>query len=112
MGRTRHAAPDPGCGGIYAGRSLDAFERPRVVHAFARRLYTLCELRLGGIEVPDGRRTRPTDLDPDALQARLIDAYPVDLLPEDAVSSLFHQPPTAQTSADMPSIRPVAVDAP
>jgi hypothetical protein len=84
--------------------------RPVVVHAFVRQLYTLCELHRGGIEVPDGRRTKPTGLDPDALQARLIDAYAVDLLPEDAVSSLFRQPATAPANAYMPSIRAVPAD--
>jgi hypothetical protein len=84
--------------------------KPVVVHTFARRLFTLCELHRGGIQVPDGRRTKETGLDPLALQARLIDAYAVDLLPEDAVSSLFRQPPTTTTSAYMPSIRPVPRD--
>jgi len=44
--------------------------RPVVVHAFARRLYTLCELHRGGIEVPDGRRAKKTGLDPDELSNR------------------------------------------
>jgi hypothetical protein len=68
---------------------------PEVVHAFGKRLYTLCQAHRGGIQVPDGRRTRPTGLDPDALQARLLETYAVDLVPVEAVRSLFRRPPTS-----------------
>lgn len=144
----KHAAPDIRCRcGVYASRTLDAFERPRpawppapvigtvslwgtviehergwrgqfaypsrvrlvcamcawfepgtgvpeVVHAFGSRLYTLCAVHRGGIQVPDGRRTRPTGLEPRVLQTRLIEAYAVDLVPEEAVRSLFERPAT------------------
>lgn len=144
----RHTAPDIRCRcGIYASRSLDAFERPRpawppapvvgtvslwgtvvehergwrgrfaypsrvrlvcamcawfepgtglpeVVHGFGARLYTLCADHRGGIQVPDGRRTRPTGLDPRALQSRLVETYAVDLLPVETVRPLFERPPT------------------
>jgi hypothetical protein len=67
---------------------------PEVVHAFGSRLYTLCSLHRGGIQVPDGRRTRPTGMDPRALQSRLVETYAVDLLPEESVLPLFEQPST------------------
>lgn len=159
----RHAAPDIRCTcGIYASRSLEAFERPRpawppapvvgtvslwgtviehergwrakfayparlrlvcamcawfepgtgipeVVHRFSGRLYTLCAAHRGGIQLPDGRRTRPTGLDPRALQARLIEVYAVDLLPEDTVRPLFERPATTELPY-MPSIRVVPVE--
>jgi hypothetical protein len=159
----RHAAPDIRCNcGIYAGRSLDAFERPRpawppapvvgtvalwgtviehergwraavayparlrlvcsmcawfepgtgipeVVHRFDQKLYTLCGAHRGGIQVPDGRRTRPTGIDPKALQAQLIDTYAVDLLPQESVRSLFEHPATVEQPY-MPSIRVVPVE--
>jgi hypothetical protein len=159
----RHAAPDIRCHcGIYAGMSLDAFERPRpawppapvvgtvalwgtviehergwraavayparlrlvcsmcawfepgtgipeVVHRFDQKLYTLCAAHRGGIQVPDGRRTRPTGIDPKALQARLIDTYAVDLLPQESVRSLFEHPATV-AQPYMPSIRVVPIE--
>jgi hypothetical protein len=67
---------------------------PEVVHAFGNRLYALCATHRGGIQLPDGRRTKPTGLDPRALQTRLIQTYAVDLAPEEAVGSLFEQPST------------------
>jgi hypothetical protein len=67
---------------------------PQVVHAFGSRLYTLCAFHRGGIQVPDGRRTHPTGLDPRKLQARLIETYAVDLLPQESVRPLFQQPST------------------
>jgi hypothetical protein len=81
---------------------------PVAVHSFGSRLYTLCSAHRGGIQVPDGRRTRPTGLDPSALQARLIEAYAVDLLPEETVNSLFERPPTL-ASPYLPSISVVPV---
>ena len=81
---------------------------PDVVHAFGSRLYTLCAIHRGGIQVPDGRRTRPTGLDPRALQARLVEAYAVDLLPEESVRSLFERPPTLPRPY-LPSISVVPV---
>lgn len=80
---------------------------PTVVHAFCGRLYPLCDIHRGGIQVPDGRRTRPAGMDPRDLQSRLLDAYAVDLLPPEAVQSLFHQPPTPEPPAYVPSIRVV-----
>lgn len=81
---------------------------PEVVHAFGSRLYTLCSTHRGGIQVPDGRRTQPTGLDPRALQSRLIETYAVDLLPEEAVRSLFERPSTLARPY-MPSISAVPV---
>jgi len=82
---------------------------PEVVHRFDRKLYTLCGAHRGGIQVPDGRRTRPTGIDPTALQARLIDTYAVDLLPAESVRSLFQQPATVALPY-MPTIRVVPVE--
>ena len=82
---------------------------PEVVHRFDDRLYTLCAAHRGGIQVADGRRTRPTGLDPSALQTRLIDTYAVDLLPADSVRALFEQPATVPLPY-MPSIRVVPVE--
>jgi hypothetical protein len=81
---------------------------PEVVHAFGSRLYALCAIHRGGIQVPDGRRTRPTDLDPRALQTRLIETYAVDLVPEETVLSLFERPPTVALPY-LPSISVVPV---
>ncbi len=159
-----HTAPDIRCRcGIYAGRSLATFPRPRpawppppvvgtvalwgtvvehergwraryayparlrlvcsmcawfepgpgepsVVHTFLKRLYTLCEQHRGGIELPDGRRTRPTGIDPRSLQSRLLDTYAVDLVPVEAVASLFGLPPTPAPAAYLPSIHTIPVD--
>ena len=82
---------------------------PEVVHGFGSRLYTLCAVHRGGIQVPDGRRTRPTGLDPRALQSRLVEAYAVDLLPEEAVRSLFERPSTIPRPY-LPSISVVRVE--
>ena len=80
---------------------------PTVVHAFAGSFYALCDIHRGGIQLQDGRRTRPTDLDPRALQARLLDAYAVDLVPIDSVRSLFRRRRTSEPPAYVPSIRVV-----
>ena len=84
--------------------------RPAVVHRFCGRLYSLCEIHRGGIQVPDGRRTRPTGMDARELQARLLDAYAVDLLPAETIEDLFHRPPTREPAAYIPSIRVVPPD--
>lgn len=84
--------------------------RPAVVHAFFERLYPLCTIHRGGIQVPDGRRTRPTGMDPGELQSRMLDAYAVDLLPAEPVEPLFHRPPTEEPAAYVPSIRVVPVE--
>ena len=160
----QHNAPDIRCRcGIYAGRSLDTFPRPRpawppppvvgtvalwgtviehergwraryaypsrlrlvcsmcawfepgpgepsVVHTFFNQLYTLCEEHRGGIELPDGRRTQPTGIAPRALQSSLLDAYAVDLVPAEALASLFRLPPTPTPAAYLPSIHTVPVE--
>ncbi len=83
---------------------------PRVVHTFADRLYALCTQHRGGIQVPDGRRTRPTGIDPAELQTQLLNAYAVEILPGDAVGSLISQPPTTVIDPYLPSIRVVSPD--
>ena len=75
---------------------------PSVVHAFAGCLYALCSVHRGGIQVMDGRRTRPTELDPRSVQAALLDAYAVDPLPIDAVRSLFAKPRTPDPAGVLP----------
>jgi hypothetical protein len=80
---------------------------PVAVHRFAGRLYGLCERHRGGIQVPDGRVSRPTDLDPLAVQSRLLDAYGVDLVPIEQIEFLFRSPPTAEPPSYIPSIRVV-----
>jgi hypothetical protein len=82
------------------------------VHSFAGSCFTLCESHRGGIEVPDGRRTRPTTVDPKMLQARLLDAYAVDLLPIESVESLFRMERTPDPPAYIPTIRVVPADDP
>jgi hypothetical protein len=81
--------------------------RPVAVHRFGRYLYGLCAEHAGGIEVPDGRRSRPTDLEPRALQSRLLDAYAVDLLPLERVGGLFASPRTPDPPGYIPTIRAV-----
>lgn len=80
---------------------------PVAVHAFGRRVYPLCDEHRAGIEVPDGRTSVPTDEDPRELQARLLDAYAVDLLPSGAVEVLFRLPRTPDPPPYWPSIRVV-----
>jgi hypothetical protein len=80
---------------------------PAVVHRFLDRLYPLCELHRGGIEVPDTRRSVATELDPVALQARLLDAYAVDLLPLERLAPLLRRPRTPDPPAYVPTIRSV-----
>jgi hypothetical protein len=81
--------------------------RPAVVHAFTGRLYPLCAEHAGGIEVPDGRRSRATATEPESLQARLLDAYGVDLLPIDRCAPLFSRPPAPELPSYFPAIRMV-----
>ena len=83
---------------------------PAVVHRFVGQLYPLCVKHRGGIEVPDTRVTKPTDIDPAALQARLLDAYGVELLPLELVENLFRQPRTPDPPAFRPSIHAVPVE--
>ena len=78
-----------------------------VVHTFGRRLYTLCDRHRGGIEVPDGRRTRPSGIDPRALHSRLLDAYAVDLLPAERLEPLYRRSRAAAAPSYVPSIRAV-----
>ena len=84
---------------------------PEVVHTFAGLLYALCALHRGGIQVPDGRRTQRTPIDPARLQEELLDAYAVDLLPAEAVAPLITQPPTTVHDPYLPTIRAVPADA-
>jgi hypothetical protein len=159
-----HPAPDPACTcGIYASRSLKAFDRrrpawpppsvvgtvslwgtviehergwrarnayparlglvcamcawfepgpgdPVTIHAFAGSFVALCEIHRGGIQVPDGRRTRETDTDPFVIRSRLLDAYAVDLLPAESVRPLFQMERTPDPPAYVPTIRVVPPD--
>ena len=84
---------------------------PAVVHEFIDRLYTLCGEHAGGIEVPGGRRTKPTDIDPGVLQSRLLEAYAVDLLPAEPLEPLFRRPAAAAMPGYFPSVRLVPPDA-
>ncbi|MGZ4131869.1 MAG: hypothetical protein ACXVWF_02380 [Actinomycetota bacterium] len=164
LGSGRHRAPALGCScGVYAGRSLETFPRPRpawppatvvgtvalwgsvvehergwraehaypsrlrivcamcawfepgpgvpvTMHVFQGRAYALCPQHRGGIQLQDGRRTRPTDADPDEVQAALLNVYAVDPLPFDAVRSLFTALPTPEPQSYAPSIRVVPVE--
>ncbi len=84
---------------------------PLVVHAFVGRLYALCARHRGGIQVPDGRRSSLTALDPGELQSRLLDAYAVELVPLDQVAPLFRLPRTPEPRfAFLPSIRVVPAE--
>jgi hypothetical protein len=156
-----HVAPNASCTcGIYAGRSLRDFDRPRpawpppsvvgtvalwgtviehergwraryayparltlvcsmcawfepgpgipaVVHVFAGCSIALCQVHRGGIELPDGRRTRRTTVDPLVLRSRLLDGYAVDLVPHDAVRPLFEMERTPDPPGYIPTIRAV-----
>jgi len=83
---------------------------PAVVHTFLGHLYALCAIHRGGIELPDGRRTKPTGIEPRDLQARLLDAYAVDLAPIETVAPLFGHPRTAEPPAYLPSIHPLPIE--
>lgn len=104
--RARFAYPDrlrlvcPVCAWVEPGPGV-----PEVVHAFGGRLYPFCEQHRGGIELPDGRRTRPIDLDAQILQARMLGGYAVDLLPPDALEVLYRRPAAAELPGYIPSIR-------
>jgi len=76
---------------------------PEVVHSFGKRIYALCSAHRRGIQVPDGRRSRPTVIDPRALQSSVLEEYAVDLIPHESVRWLFEQPPTRHRPG-MPSI--------
>ena len=80
---------------------------PAVVHRFFSTLYALCEEHRGGVQLPDGRRTRPADVDPIQLQARLLGDYSVDLLPAEQVLPLLSRPPAPAPAAYVPTIRAV-----
>ena len=82
---------------------------PVVVHAFAGKVYPLCEVHRGGIAVPDGRRTRLVDLDPERVRSDLLDTYAVDPLPSESFGWLCRQPPTPEPPAFFPSIRAIPV---
>jgi len=83
--------------------------KPVTVHTLFRRLYTLCDMHRGGIQIPDGRRSKSAELDPGELQARLLEAYAVDLLPLERVESLFRQPRTPDPPPYAPTIRSVPI---
>jgi hypothetical protein len=78
---------------------------PTVVHTFGDRRYSLCDDHAGGLELPGGRRTEPTDGDARTLQSRLLEAYAVDLLPPEPLEPLYRRAPAEQVPAYFPSIR-------
>jgi len=84
--------------------------RPVTVHALFRRMYTLCEAHRGGIQIPDGRRSKPADLDPGEIQARLLDSYAVEVLPLEHVAPLFRLPRTPDPAPYIPTIRAVPAE--
>lgn len=104
--RARFAYPDRlrlvciGCAWIEPGPGV-----PAVVHAFRKRLYTLCEEHAGGFRIPDGRASTPTGEDPRALQGRLLGAYAVDLLPAEPLARLYGRPPAPEPPPYFPAIR-------
>jgi hypothetical protein len=83
---------------------------PAVIHSFGRRRYGFCDLHAGGLQLQDGRRTRSLDVDPRGLRDRLLSAYAVDLLPAEAVESLFERPPAPEAPPYVPAVRPVPRD--
>jgi hypothetical protein len=83
--------------------------KPATVHTLFRRLYTLCEVHRGGIQIPDGRRSKPADLHPSELQGRLLATYTVDLLPLERVEALFRLPRTPDPPPYAPTIRAVPI---
>jgi hypothetical protein len=78
---------------------------PKHVHEFGGRLYALCDVHSGGLEVPDGRRTAPSGIDPRALLGRLLGAYAVDPLPIETLDPLFSRPAAPLIPGYLPSIR-------
>jgi hypothetical protein len=72
-------------------------------------LYTLCQEHRGGIQIPDGRRSKQTDVDPEDLQRRLLATYTVDLLPLERVQVLFRLPRTPDPPPYVPTIRSVPI---
>ena len=78
-----------------------------MVHEFAGQRYVFCQEHRGGIALPDGRTTRPVDVEPRALQSRLLDRYAVDPLPLASLEWLFRRPATREPPAYKPSIRTV-----
>jgi hypothetical protein len=77
---------------------------PAVVHRFAGELYPLCTVHRGGAQLPDGRRTQPTGLDPVALRSDLLATYAVDLLPFDTLDALRSRPAAPKPAAFIPRI--------
>ncbi|HVH54341.1 MAG TPA: hypothetical protein VNA32_09455, partial [Actinomycetota bacterium] len=60
-------------------------------------------------QIPDGRRSKPADLDPSELQGRLLATYTVDLLPPERVEALFRLPRTPDPPPYAPTIRAVPI---
>jgi hypothetical protein len=80
---------------------------PAVIHTFADRAFPLCDRHAGGIQLADGRRTRPAPMSPNSLQATLLDAYAVDLLPPDEVRAWCRRAAPEAPPAYFPRIRGV-----
>lgn len=83
---------------------------PTVVHAFRRRLYGLCDMHAGGLQLQDGRRTKLVDLDPREVRDRLLAAYAVDLLPVEPIEHLFGRPAAPDVPPYVPTVRVVPLD--
>lgn len=76
-----------------------------VIHGFFGRRYGFCDAHAGGLELPGGRRTTPTETAPLELRSRLLDAYAVDLLPIGPLLSLYRRPPAPEAPPYVPSVR-------
>jgi hypothetical protein len=90
------------CGGLEPGPGT-----PAAIHRFAGQLYPLCETHASGVQLPDGRHTAATGIDPSNLLQGLLDAYAVDPLPFGAVGTLLSRPAAPLPAAFIPRIRPV-----
>ena len=81
--------------------------QPAVVHGFAGQLYPLCEDHRGGVQLPDGRRTKDAGVAPLVLRSALLDTYGVDLLPFGPVAEMCRRAAAPPPPAYWPVIRAV-----
>jgi hypothetical protein len=78
---------------------------PVAAHVFGGRVFPLCDAHRSGIELADGRRTRPAGLPPGEVQSELLDRYAVDLLPDEQVRRWCARPAPPRPPAYVPAIR-------